>query len=459
MKRFYIIIGLLCLVLIYFIGYAITNLPVKLTIVLLCGFIFSILTLINAEIGLYLLIFVIPFTQQLRLGRFGGGALPIDVGTDDLLIIFILVSWLVGLARRKEPIILKTSLNWPLAAYFAAVVFSFFKAYTRFGGGTLVVSFLHLLKYYEYVAVYFIIVSVVNNINQIKKFLTLSFIIAGFIATIHFIALFHTGEFSMSNPPREGLYLVTMHAFISNVILGSYYCLFLLILLGIILYTPTFKKKLPSILLAFLLSAALFNAYSRSAYVGLIAGFLVLAFMKEKKLFLVVLLLVIFSPIYMQSAILERITFTVQSFKPLTLDSSSQVRLELWRRTAEIFIKNPLFGVGYWTVIRVLYTTAHSQYLSVLAETGIIGFSAFCWIFVRLFKHGITLAKKADDNFLKALGLGYTAALGGISAIFIFGEIMGSFRFIGPFWFVTGLVVSANRLLAKKGERLDIDST
>ena len=30
----------------------------------------------------------------------------------------ILLSWLAGLARRKEPVFLRTSLNWPIVAFF-----------------------------------------------------------------------------------------------------------------------------------------------------------------------------------------------------------------------------------------------------------------------------------------------------------------------------------------------------
>lgn len=463
MKISYVIIILLFFILLSSMGYAVSTLPFKITLILIIGFISSILTIMNLEIGLYLFLLVVPFTQQIPLTKGPYGYPAVDIGTDDVLILFILISWLVNLTRRKEPAILKTSLNWPIAAFFAAGVFSFVGAYTRFGISNVLISLLHFVKFFEYVSIYFIVISVVNNFNQIRKFFLMSLITVTFVAVLHLGILITHGHFSFTSPPPaefQVMYIRIMHAFVSEAVLGTYYCFFLSFLMVILLDTKDFQAKIALILLVALISLVLFNTFSRSAYIGIAASFLILAMLKEKRFFLILLLMVVFSPIYMQSAVLERITLTIQALQPkLLLDESAAVRLTLWRKAFLVFLNNPIFGTGYWTCRWALPGEAHSYYLARLLETGIVGFSIFCWLIIRMFKNAIMLMKKADTDFLKSLGLGYIMGLASILAVCFFSEPLDAFHMLGPLWLMTGLVTSANRLLSEKKEEPAVDST
>ena len=466
MKLSFLIFALLALIIIfYFVGYAVATLPFRITIVLIVGFIFAALTLIDLQIGLYLLIFVVPFTQQARVGSFVGSFhAPVDIGTDDIFIVFILLSWLANLIRRREPLFLKTPLNWPIIAFFTAAILSFVGSpIFGFGTGEVLVGALHLFKFFEYVVVYFVVISTIENLEQIKKFLKMFFVVTALIAIVQVIAMATTGHFSLSTAPLGRyslLYLTAMYSFVSNAILGAYYIFFVCILLALILYTPASEGKIPLILFCFFLSYTLFNTFSRSAYVGLLAGFFVLA-TKEKRFFLILLLFVVLSPIYMESAVLERITFTIQSkgLGPIRLDESSTIRLFIWKKAIEAFWQNPFFGLGYWGIRYYLHNTAHSQYLNTLAETGIVGFSAFSWMLFSMLKNATNLMKKAESSFFKALGLGYTAGLVGVLVSCIFSENLEAYHLVGPIWFVTGLITSANRLLSEKVENSGVDST
>lgn len=468
MKTSHLIFALLCFIILFFMGYGVSIASPKIITILIVGFIFSVLTIMKLETGLFLLIFVIPFTQQLTFATLcKTSPQVVEVGTDDIFIIFIMLSWLAGLARRKEPIFLKTPLNWPIAAFFVATLLSFMVTYAKLGGSSVLVGFLHLCKFFEYVLIYFIVVSVIDNFEQIKKFLLMFFIVVGFIAIIHVSALiiwqgYSIATATLAHPGSHTynkFYLHIMHAFNCNATLGVYYAFFLSILIAIILDTPVSKGKVPLILLAILLSFCLFNSFSRSAYVALFVSFLILSILKEKRFILIVLLLLIFSPIFLQSAILKRITLTIESVQPLIFDASSQVRIFLWKKSFGLFLKNPIFGIGYWASRQLLRTTPHNQYLTNLLETGIVGFSAFCWLIIRMFKGSIILMKKANTVFLKALGAGYIAGLAAILVTCFFSEPFQSFRMVGPLWFVTALIASANRLLSEKSEKLGIDST
>lgn len=464
MKPSRLIFILFCLIFLFFIGCTVSVLPATTILILLICLISSTLTIINLEIGLFLLIFIVPFTQQITLGKLA--RFPVDIGTDDLLIIFILLSWLAGLARRKEPLFLKTSLNWPIVSFFAVAAFSCIAIPSRYEEQVVFIGILHLFKFFEYVAIYFIVISAVNNLAQIKKFLLMFFITIGFVVIVQYIVMFQYGFFSLTGHQFiklqvPGFYVKFMRSFQSNGILGAYYAFFLSILLAIILNMRYLKNRVYLIFAALALSFALFNTFSRSAYVGILVSFLILAIFKERRLFLVTLLLLVLSPIYMQSAVQERIILTIQATTPrLVLDPSAAIRLELWQRALKIFADNPLFGVGYWASRYIIGTEAHSQFLTLLDEIGIVGFSMFCWLVIEMLKNGINLMKNAKDEFLKSLGLGYVAGLFAILATCFFVENLEAFRIIGPLWFITGLITSANRLLLlKKTESLNIDTT
>jgi len=462
MKFNLLVIGLLFLAFLFFIGFAISNLPFDIIVILIIGFIFAVLTLMNLEVGLFLLIFVVPFTQQFTLIKSAIG--PVDIGTDDVFIIFIILSWLARLATRKDVLVLKTSLNWPIVAFFTCGMFSYIGGLRVFGTGIVgksafLVGFLHLMKFFEYVVVYFIVVSAIRDLKQIKKILIMFFVVTGLLAILQFIFMFQFGYFSLSAPPPPSfIYIMAMRAFGTNAILGAYYAFFLSILLVYLLDVPVAKGKVPLVLFAILLSFALFNTYSRSAYFGLMAGFVILAKFKEKRLFLIILLLAVFSPIYLQSAVLERITLTVSVYHPkIVLDASSAIRLDIWKKGLQVFLNNFIFGTGYWTTRWVLRAEAHNQYLAILIEMGIVGFSVFCWLLVRMFKNALTLIKKTESGFLNSLGLGYIAGLTAVLASCFFSETLESFRMTGPIWFIAGLIASANRLLSEKKKEADLE--
>jgi O-antigen ligase len=120
-------------------------------------------------------------------------------------------------------------------------------------------------------------------------------------------------------------------------------------------------------------------------------------------------------------------------------------------------MRNFIFGTGYWTTRWALRTEAHSQFLAILIETGIVGLSVFLWLIIRMFKNSIILIRRtADADFLKALAVGYTAGLAGVLVTCFFSETLEAFRMTGPLWFVTGLISVGNRLLSEKREGLDI---
>lgn len=104
-----------------------------------------------------------------------------------------------------------------------------------------------------------------------------------------------------------------------------------------------------------------------------------------------------------------------------TDEYSYSTRIEAWLIVLEIVKVNPVFGLGfanyYWYTplfpIRgwSVQFNSHSQYVDILAQTGIVGLVGFLWIFVELGLIGWRLRKIVPEGFAQAYVYG---ALGGL---------------------------------------------
>lgn len=434
---------LITLILLVSIGQVVATAKPQLILVVIFGLVLSVLTVMNLEWGLYILIFVLPFTVQYQLGK------TVQMGTDDLLLLFLIFSWLANRARTKESTFVATPLNWPFILFFVIGTISLIQLTSRFSQDWVLLGVLHLLRFFEYVFIYFIVVSCIKELPQVRKFTIAFFINVGVVAMIQIVQNLIGGKLTPGIFYADNTVVrYAVSTFHSNAILGAFYCFALSIVIGLIVTIRSAGTKTVLTIFGVAISFALFNTFSRSAYVGIIVGIFVIAILKERRLFILFLALLIISPILMQPAVSERITMTFQQVNPtIQLDPSAQVRLTLWGQTFKIFMENPIFGVGWWGIRSILKTEAHSQYWAYLTEIGIVGFSIFLWLMARIFKISLWVKNNAPDNFMEGLGLGYAAGLAGILATCLFSETLEAFRMLGPLWFMTGLIVSVRSIL------------
>lgn len=128
-------------------------------------------------------------------------------------------------------------------------------------------------------------------------------------------------------------------------------------------------------------------------------------------------------------------------------------RLELWGAAAAMFLEHPVLGVGYGNY-RSSYgdyvpqegggvVDAHELYLEILAETGLIGFGIFGFIFWTFLRYGVKLVMSSDQLY-RIVGLGVVGALIGT---LIHGFVDFFFhinpQFGGLFWLILALALVA----------------
>jgi O-antigen ligase len=68
-------------------------------------------------------------------------------------------------------------------------------------------------------------------------------------------------------------------------------------------------------------------------------------------------------------------------------------RVTMWKETITIFLRNPLFGNGSGVLPTIIGSLAHQTFLSVLAETGLIGFGLFVCILATVINQAVRLPK------------------------------------------------------------------
>jgi O-antigen ligase len=150
------------------------------------------------------------------------------------------------------------------------------------------------------------------------------------------------------------------------------------------------------------------------------------------------------------------------------LESSAAGRLGRWKHGVDLFIKNPL-GYGYETVAVLGFRgnrgylsskgDPHNRYVEFLVEMGIIGIALFLYLFYLAFKGGWKLYLMAEDNFLKGLGLGFSATVVACFIVNIFGD-RWTYAMLGAFyWVVWALVVRGNIIANKKQSMVELNST
>ena len=410
---------------------------VILLLVFLCVFLWP-------EAGLYLVIFSMLLSPEIIAGDVADKATlgrGFTLRLEDFLLIFIGLSWFARTALDKTAgLFRKTPLNQPIAAYILACFLA--TLWGKFTGNVEGKSgFFFVLKYFEYMIVFFMVVNFVKTPDQAKRLLFCLFLTC-FIVSIYGLIQIPGGgrvsapfEGEVGEPNSFGGYLILMGA----------------VVVALMVHLKDMRVRLGLSLLLIVLLISLLYTQSRASYLAIVPAYLTLSLFSQRRFYLLAGLVVVLalSPLIVPRVAKERIaeTFTqpVQTGQiqvgKLRIDTSASARIISYKEALSDWQKRPILGYGVTG-----YTFMDAQYPRMLVETGIVGLLAFAWLIYALFRVGINTWRDAQDDLVRGLSVGLIAGLVGLLVHAIGANTFIIVRIMEPFWFLAGIVIALSQM-------------
>lgn len=401
-----------------------------------------IISFINVNASLYVLIFSMLLSPEFGVGGGGGGEggmearRAIALRLEDLLLVIIGFSWFARMAIYKElGFFLKTPLNRYIRNYAIACIIA--TAWGMMAGRVNYKSgFFFVLKYIEYFIVYFMAVNNLHERKQIKNY-TIAMMVTCIIASLIGIAQIPTG--ARVSAPFEGE-IGEPNTF------GGYLVLMISMMGGLYLTSESNKYKTAYALLAILFAIPLIFTLSRTSWIALLPMYVIFIIFSKRRIFLIfgLVLLIIFAPILMPSSVKERALHTVQQkiqkgqkrLGGIRIDTSASARLEMMSEALKDSIAHPVLGYGVTG-----YKFLDAQYFKILIDTGLVGLITFIMLLIALIRQGFHSYHNTVDPLYRGLSVGF---IGGTFAMMTHAIGANTFiivRIMEPYWFFAAMVI------------------
>ena len=422
------------------VGYLLTIVSAVQSMVLVLLLLVFVCTFIWPEAGLYVLIFAMLLSPEIIAGDVGGkGTLGrgLTLRLEDFLLVFIGLSWFARTAVDKTlGLFQKTPLNQPIAAYIIVCIVA--TLWGKINGNVVgLAGFFFVLKYFEFMIVFFMVVNYVETKDQAKRLLFCLFLVCFIVSAYGLIQIPGGGRVSApfegqsGEPNTFGGYLVFMGA----------------VAVALLDHLRDMRVRIGLAVLLIVLLISLLYTQSRTSYLAVIPACLVLSLLSRRRFYLIagLTLALALSPLILPRVAKERVvhTFTQQEQKgqvvvgKLRLDTSVSARVFSWKQGLSEWRKRPILGYG---VTGTGFMDA--QYPRILVETGIVGMLAFAWLAYALFRLGLGTWRDAQDDLLRGLAVGLIAGFVGLLVHAIGANTFIIVRIMEPFWFLTGIVIA-----------------
>ncbi|MFQ6041934.1 MAG: O-antigen ligase family protein [Candidatus Poribacteria bacterium] len=423
----------------------------------------TIAALVNIEYTFYVLIFCLPFSYRYIMPPRTEMRIP----TEPLLAI-LLCAFFIQKIFRLQQLSRSTSRDEPPRFPFWLPIFGYlFSLFiSMINSPYLYYAAKGSIRVTAYVMTAVLVFEIINSRQRFMRLFTVS-IIPSTIA-VGWTAIFLAARLSLWrwSSAYEGL------LFEHYSIYGAFTAAIFLILLSRTFFdSGNFDRVGWTMLLGFY-TIALLLCFSRGAWIAVIAGVFFLLFVRtgegqqHRKVALItavgLLLLILISIPGVAGEIYNRIAtiFDVHY-------ASNRSRLLRWGTALMMFLRHPIVGWGY-TSFALSYKNdpalvgsyvarykpgAHSEFLTVLAEQGIIGFISWMWLIIAFFRYGFRLLKRIDIPFWQSIIIGLMAAELSFLVNFITNNLLQADRIGIPFWLIYGLLPAIENIVNAENNR------
>jgi O-antigen ligase len=404
----------------------------------------TLLSVVIPELMLYVLLLSTPFSFRYILPFHAEMQIPSEPLVGILAVVFAM-RWLMRLMRSEVDEIRPFPLRYPLLLLVFATFISILNS------PDLYVSAKGAIRATAYMMLSFVVYDLVRNDGHLKA-LFLSAIPSAVMAVIWTsIVLIKHIDLWQWRIAYQG------SPFTNYSVYGTFLSVFLLLTLSRLLFDTGDYDRVGWGIIFAVFAGGMCLCFSRGAWLSvMIAVGALMLYRSEgsvpRKFLLILggimLVGVAISAPGVSSALLQRLTtFTDIRF------ASNKARLLRWGAALMMFLRHPIIGNGYGG-FALLYKGdpslmgplakyrmgAHSEYLQILSEMGILGFGAWIWLIVEFYRYGLRKLRSAHDRRYTWLFLGIMAAEGTILIHFLVNNLIAADKVAVPFWGLYGLL-------------------
>ena len=421
-------------------GYSDTPLPLLSLLAATGVFVF-----LSMELAVYLLLIALPFSFRYILpNRF-----EIQTPTEPLLGMLVAVycgQKILDWALRKDKPENTFPFFTPLCFYIFVTFLSAINTPDLFG------TLKGALRATVYMLFSVIVYTVIQNRTALKRIFIASFPSAA-VAVIWtvIVLIYHIDAWQWTSAYRSA-------PFTNYSVYGAFTALFFLVCLSRLLFDNSGYDRVLWTAWFICFGIGLLMCFSRGVWLSVIVaiGFMLLQLGKgvthKKVLFIgatCLILLVCLNLPGIYNILVERITSAVDLSY-----ASNRARLLRWGQAFAMFYESPILGKGYGAFAMLYeedvalvgsYTAqyqlgAHSEYLQVMAELGIVGLGIWIWLNLAFLHYGFRALKTLEDGFYRAIVIGLIAAEISLMVHFTVNNLLNGDAIGIPFWGIYGLL-------------------
>jgi O-antigen ligase len=397
----------------------------------------------------------------------------VSIRLEDFLIAIVAIVWVVTVI----PIIgkfIKNDINRAIMLFFMAGIISVLFAALVTNTITLQIGILHWARRIEYMLMFFVGVAAIYDRKNLKFYISCLGVVIVYafvygVAQKYFglpIITTQNSEYSkgIALLYRPGGHLVS--TFAGHYDLASLLIVLLPIFIGMFAFVKSSKIVRFLVLLIVLCGLwLLVNTASRISIASYFISATISLIILRKYLYILLLGFVSFLFVAFSTSLISRymeiLTVTLNKLGNILVpevsaqeagvieDRSTSIRLNVeWPRALRALTKNPLLGTGFSSIT----LATDNDYLRMLGEMGILGFTAFILIFIRIWRRfiGVIIKLGKDKTLENAFIAGMIGAQFGVAINAIFIDIFEASKFAIIYWLLMGITIG---LIAHKNEK------
>lgn len=373
----------------------------------------------------------------------------------NILMGFLISSFLAKKALKKEQLFTATPLNIPLLFLFLITCLSFLNSINYFDtlkGG--------VVRLIGYILIFFIMVEEVKvpwHIKMIVFAISAGIILASFDGIWQVL----TGrDFIRGYTPVINIGLVRATAAFKDAnLLGIYLSAFAPLVLGLNLYYFKNKQKLAFTFVSLVALIGIILTYSRPTLLAIYIASLLLSIAERDKRTIYFLIIILFIGPFIWPQSVKKWAAQME-YNPLRFMCNDD-RIAVYRNSFHMIKDHPFIGLGANTYMKNYkkyrehveyrnvgtkdYMYAHNNFLHMAAEIGLIGLGLFIWLLYKLFLECKNIYRKFNDDYMKIISLSLSVCL---IAFLVNGLTESSLyysRVAIIFWYIMGLALALNK--------------